>query len=333
MQEPDSGVGRSLRGVLAVTWFEHRRTRELCAGLALELALVDTRLRGVRRYLLLSLRTLVLLARQRPRVLLVQNPSLVLAVLAVMLRPIFGYRLIADAHNEAVAPYENRQRFIKELSRWVVRRADLTIVTNRQLAQLVTLQGGTPYVLPDRIPTPPAGGPAPAPAEGFRVVLIATFARDEPVAAVFEAVRGADLQLQVTGNQKKLAPSVTQGAPPNVRFTGFLSDADYWQLLRSADVIIDLTLKADCLVCGAYEALAVGKPMLLSNNAACMELFGGSALYTDNTAQDIRRCLEQLRNECVPMAGAVALQRSQLAAAWLRYADALGALLRVWAAA
>jgi glycosyltransferase involved in cell wall biosynthesis len=332
MQEPDSGVGRSLRGVLAVTWFEHRRTRELCAGLALELALVDTRLRGVRRYLLLSLRTLVLLARQRPRVLLVQNPSLVLAVLAVMLRPIFGYRLIADAHNEAVAPYENRQRLIKGLSRWVVRHADLTIVTNRQLAQIVTRQGGAPYVLPDRIPTPPAGV-APAASEGFRVALIATFARDEPVAAVFEAVRGANLQLHVTGNPKKLAPSVTQSAPPNVRFTGFLADADYWQLLRSADVIIDLTLKDDCLVCGAYEALAVGKPMLLSNNAACMELFGGSALYTDNTAQDIRHCLEQLKNECVAMAGAVARQRSQLAADWSRHADILGATLQAWASA
>jgi glycosyltransferase involved in cell wall biosynthesis len=332
MQGPDSGAGRNLPSVLAVTWFEHRRTRELCAGLALELALVDTRLRGVRRYLLLSWRTLVLLARRRPRVLLVQNPSLVLAVLAVTLRPLFGYRLIADAHNEAVMPYENRQRFIRGLSRWVVRRADLTIVTNRQLAQIVTLQGGTPYVLPDRIPTPPARS-APAAAEGFRVALIATFARDEPVAAVFEAVRGADLQLRVTGNPKNLAPSVAQGAPPNVRFTGFLADSDYWQLLRSADVIIDLTLKADCLVCGAYEALAVGKPMLLSNNAACMELFGGSALYTDNTAQDIRHCLEQLRSECVSMAGAVARQRSQLAADWSRRADTLVAMLRAWTSA
>ena len=85
--------------------------------------------------------------------------------------------------------------------------------------------------------------------------------------------------------------------PRNVRFTGFLAEQDYWDLLRGADGIIDLTLKPNCLVCGAYEALAVGRPMLLSDNAASMELFGDGATYTDNTPQGIRSAVERLRND------------------------------------
>src|SRR5256885_12630417 len=113
-----------------------------------------------------------LLARRRPQILLVQNPSLILAALAAAVRGVLGYRLIADAHNEAVVPFINRQRWVTRLSRWVIRRADLTIVSNRQLAERVVRHGGRAFTLPDRVPAPP-----PAPRRtldgAFNVVLIA----------------------------------------------------------------------------------------------------------------------------------------------------------------
>jgi glycosyltransferase involved in cell wall biosynthesis len=307
--------------VLALSWFEHRRTRELCAGLGIELALLETRYRGVRRYLLLAMRTIALLVRRRPRVLLVQNPSLVLGALSVAVRRVFGYRLIVDAHNEAVVPYANRQPGLTALSRWVIRSADLTVVTNRQLAEIVRNQRGTPFVLPDRIPTP-APGTVRQLGGSFNVVLIATFARDEPIEAVFEAVRGADLQLYVTGNRSELDDGIAAHAPPNVQFTGFLSDEDYWGLLRSVDAIVDLTLKADCLVCGAYEALALGKPMLLSRNAAGVELFGDGAIFTDNSPQDIGRALEHLRADRAALHVAAQRKREELMQRWTAQARA-----------
>jgi glycosyltransferase involved in cell wall biosynthesis len=318
-----------MSGVLGLSWFEHRRTRELCAGLGIDLALVDTTQRGIWRYLLLSVRTVALLARRRPEVLLVQNPSLVLSALAVALRSAFGYRLIVDAHNEAVEPHENPQRWIRWLSRWVICRADLTIVTNRYLAQSVVKQGGSAFTLPDRIPSP-MRSPVRILGAGFNVVLIATFARDEPIAAIFEAVRGADLELFVTGNARKLDSTVAAGVPSNVRFTGFLAEQDYWGLLRAADAVVDLTLKPDCLVCGAYEALAVGRAMLLSNNTASVELFGDSALFTDNTAADIRRSLERLKNERTRLQASAALKRNELAAAWSVRAHGLAEVVRGW---
>src|SRR5947207_10911589 len=116
---------RRMSGSLALTWFEHRRTKELCAGLGIELVVLASALRGPLRYLVLGGRTLALLARRRPRILLVQNPSLILAALAAAVRGVLGYRLIADAHNEAVVPFINRQWWVTRLSRWVIRRADL----------------------------------------------------------------------------------------------------------------------------------------------------------------------------------------------------------------
>lgn len=311
-----------MSGALAVTWFDHRRTRELCSGLDIELALIVTRRRGALRYLQLTVRTITTLMRRRPSVLLVQNPSLVLCALSVAMRSIFGYRLVVDAHNEAVVPYENRQSWIKALSRWVVRRADLTIVTNRQLAQIVIEQGGEPFILPDRIPTP-APGTARALGAGFNAVLIATFARDEPISAIFEAVEGASLELYVTGNPRKLDATIAARAPSNVHFTGFLAEEDYWNLLRSADAIVDLTLKPDCLVCGAYEALALGKPTLLSDNAASTELFGDGAVFTDGSPGGIRTALERLRGERVRLATAAAVKCGELTEQWQLRAQVL----------
>jgi glycosyltransferase involved in cell wall biosynthesis len=316
-----------MKDALALTWFEHRRTSGLCAGLGLELAVLETGRRGVLRYLLLGLRTITLLLRRRPAVLLVQNPSLILGALSVGLRPVLGYRLIVDAHNEAVLPFINRQSWVRRLSRWVVRKADLTIVSNRQLAAAVEQQGGRPFTLADRLPVAPMLSTRNL-AGHFNVVLIATFAADEPVEAVLAAVRGTEIDLYVTGNWRKLDPATAQAVPANVHFTGFLAEEEYWRLLQSADAVVDLTLMDNCLVCGAYEGLAATKPMLLSNNTASVELFGDSALYTDNTAPDIRRSLERLRLERLRLHTAAAVKRAELSAAWTTRAGVLAEVLR-----
>jgi len=315
---------------LALTWTDHRRTRELCAALNVPLLVISTTRRGALRYLELAARTCAVLAGRRPQLLLVQNPSLVLAALALLLRPLWGYRLIVDAHNEAVTPFIHRQRAVLRLARWVLRRADLTIVTNRQLARQVEAHGGVPFVLPDRIPVPPAAESAAAQAGLFRLVLIATFAPDEPIAAIFEAVQGMDLELYVTGRASAAARAA---APANAHFTGYLPEADYWALLRSSDAVIDLTLMEDCLVCGAYEALALGKPMLLSGNAASRELFGAAAVFTDNSAADIRRALGRLREQAPQLAAAAKSRRAELAARWDAEARELGRRLPAAAAA
>jgi glycosyltransferase involved in cell wall biosynthesis len=311
-----------MSGTLGLSWFEHRRMRELCAGLGFEFIVLNTHFQGMTRYLLLATRTISLLVRRRPDILVVQNPSLVLTALSIAIRGAFGYRIVVDAHNEAVIPFINRQRWVNRVSRWILRRADLTIVTNRHLAEIVKERGGRPFSLPDRIPTPPQGAVRPLGA-GFNVVLIATFAPDEPLASVFEAVRGTQVDLYVTGNHRKLEKSVAATVPRNVSFTGFLDEEGYWCLLKAADAIVDLTLMPNCLVCGAYEALALGKPMVLSNNPASVGLFGGVAVFTDNTPSDIRRALQKVRLECAQLQAAAVQKRHELRNAWVTQAREL----------
>jgi glycosyltransferase involved in cell wall biosynthesis len=293
---------------------------------------LTTRRRGWRRYLELIPRTVRSLRQQRADVLVVQSPSIVLSLLCTVLRPWLGYRLVVDAHNDAIfSPW----RAFQPLTRWLVKAADLVIVTNRPLADVVVRFGSTPFVLPDPIPSAPdveESGLQPPPGTGLRIAVVATYALDEPIAAVLSAAAsvGNGYQFSLTGNPAKLSSELRVAASENVNFTGFLPEAEYWRLLRNSDVVMDLTLLENCLVCGAYEALAVERPMILSDNAASIELFGEAALYTDNSPASIQAAVERAGAELAGLRAGASAVRQRLQSFWSRHSQELvGTLLRL----
>jgi len=261
----------------------------------------------------------------------IQNPSLVLATLVLLARPFLGrYRVVMDAHNEAVTPFTFTQWPIPWLARRALRRADVTIVTNEALAKIVRAAGGRALILPDRLPTAPIAPKSVPLTDELQVMVVATYAADEPIAEILDAARelGAGYRFSFTGNPKKLPAEQRDRAPANVRFTGFIPEHDYWVLMADSHVMLDLTLKPNCLVCGAYEALALQKPMVLTGNPATRDLFDKVALFpASERGADIAATLRELRTRydaLLPLLvaeGPLFTQRWNTAAASLR--DAL----------
>ena len=266
-----------------ITWENQRRNRELAAALGVRLnewADVDAIPNLLRKYATGLSRTLRFLIADRPALIICQNPSIVLAVLSVACRPFTGAGVVVDAHNGGLQPAEGRSAFLNFVSRWVQRRADLTIVSNEALAAKVRHNHGRAFTLPDRVPE--IRGAVDARIASMKtIVFVCTYAADEPYADVLEAARRLphDITVFVTGNYRKrgLDPAML---PPHVRLTGYLSEHDYVNLMASASVVMDLTSREDCLVCGAYEALALGKPMILSDTKANREYFSSGVVYT-----------------------------------------------------
>jgi glycosyltransferase involved in cell wall biosynthesis len=311
---------------VAITWFGHRRTENLCRRLGWTYQVIETRSRGVIRYLRLAPRTVAMIARRRPRVLVVQNPSLVLATLCVVAQPFFRYLLVVDAHNQAVQPFLFDNALLRWLSRLCLRRADLTIVTNDALARIVEAVGGTPFVLPDPLPEPPPAQEVSASHAGFRVVVISTFSPDEPLEEILGAASrlGEAAQFSITGNVRRLPQSLRRKASDNVTFTGFLAEAEYWALLRDCDVVVDLSLMPDCLVCGAYEAIAVRKPVIVTDSVTSRAWFRDAAIYTSNDADSIERVLRDVRHRLQYWTSRVADATPDVERAW----EERGAALR-----
>jgi glycosyltransferase involved in cell wall biosynthesis len=266
--------------------------------------------KGWRRYPLSAWETAKILRASRGKAVFVQNPSMVLAVWAGILKPVFGYTLIVDRHSNfpflssTGAGTSGWKRLVSGLlSDLSLRLADLTIVTNPELAVHVERRGGRPLVLPDPFPRVPASAleasaflrprPPDAPKE---VLFVSSWAFDEPLAAVMEACRGlrGKVNVRVTGRPKPAYADMLREAPDNFIPTGFLSEQEYFALMAKCDAVIAVTSRSCTLVCGAYEAIVLGKPMILGGSPALREYFDEGAAYTDGSAADMVRALNEV---------------------------------------
>ncbi|TAJ92352.1 MAG: glycosyltransferase [Gammaproteobacteria bacterium] len=278
-----------------ISWEHHRRTIEICRKLDIPLHEIVIDRSRIIRIVISSLITLRIINRIRPCVLITQNPSYFLNIWAVVLKIFYKFELIVDQHNEGVIPYNYTQYFYKRACRLIQRHADLNIVTNKFLKSIIDNNDGKAITLFDRIPEFPVKNKIPLP-DVFNIVFVCTYSPDEPYENVIEAVAKSrdNLRLHVTGNYKKARGRIDTNKYVNVTFTGFMAEQDYIDLLYSCDAIIDLTTRDNCLVCGAYEAVALGKPLITSDTIALRELFYKGALFTDNSKETITECINDL---------------------------------------
>jgi len=176
-----------------------------------------------------------------------------------------------------------------------VRRADLTIVTNEALAALAAEWGGRPFILPDRIPRLPFRKRLALPGRQ-NVVFIYSQGEDEPIREVLEAAATVpNIEVYITGNSSEAQRKYEAIVPSNVHWTGYLPEEDYQGLLASCDAVLALTTAPNTLLCGAYEAVALGKALVLSKQEALAAYFSRGRILTDHTdlAMAIRQALDE----------------------------------------
>ncbi len=323
--------------VIWISWEQHRRTRSIVAAMGIPLFEFRSHLGRWLRHPRFFLRTINTLLRERPDVLIVQNPSVFLTLVAICLRPLFRYRLVVDAHNAGVYACETAHEKYSAIYPFMHRHADLTVVTNSVLADIVMRNGGRPIVLIDPLPDFAEINESDAlttTGENYsslaRVTYICTFAGDEPFEEVFgaAALLRSEAEVRVTGNVEAHRHTFTVDPPDNLIFTGFLPDAEFVMLLRESDCIIDLTTLPDCLVCGGYEAAALGVPLVLSDTPANREIFTPGAVLADNHAEDLARAVRMVLQQHEELQMGMEILKMELAATWSRQFHEFGRWLQ-----
>ncbi len=241
------------------------------------------------KYASQAIKTFKILLRERPPTVLVMTPPVVACVPVWLYARRYGALYAIDAHTGAFV--DPRWKAVLGLHRFFSRRAVTTLVTNCYLAGIVrqwqasaTLVSDVPIVFPE---------PTPITLNGKRAMtFISSFTRDEPLAEFLEAVRDlSDVQFFVTGNVAEADRRLLDRRPDNVRFTGFLSGADYAGLLLASDAVICLTKEDHTMQRGAYEAIYLGKPVITSDFGVLREAFNKGAVHTSHRPSDIRRAI------------------------------------------
>lgn len=300
-----------------ITWERHRRTRELCRALEIRLFEKNYCSSRLLKHPYLIFWTFLVVLKTKPKGLIVQNPSIVLALWSVVLKAIFKFALVVDTHNGGLGLAKEGLGCPQFVYRHIQRKADLTIITNTYLGELVKNNGGQPFVLEDNIPQFHNVRKVTLLGK-HNIVCICTFSGDEPFLEVIAATSALekDWVVYMTGNSKKLPPDVLQTVPRNLVLTGFLKDEEYLGLIKSADVVVDLTYRDHCLVCGAYEAVALEKPMILSDWGVLRSYFSKGVIYTRNEPHAIKEAIQTAIGERINLHLGVRALKAELLAQW-----------------
>lgn len=283
-----------------IAWERQRRSLNLSARLGARLMLCLDEDKGWKRYPLSVRKTLAELRTRRGRTVVVQNPSMVLAAMGCLFRKVLGYSLVVDRHSNfsflAQGKPGLKRKLSDLLSGYTIRNANVTIVTNGELADRVERAGGRAFVLPDPFPQrfPRASldmaATEPRPEGAPREILfVSSWSFDEPIAATMEACRNLqDLVIvRITGRPKPEYARLLRNAPPNFIATGFLEEDRYFSLMARCDAVMAVTDRAATLVCGGYEGAALEKPLILGDTKALRAYFDAGCVYTDGTAADV----------------------------------------------
>lgn len=323
---------------LWISWEHQRRSIELAAYFRCEY--LECNHRGVTRYFKSIADSVKAVVRIKPEVLFVQNPSMVLALLAVCFGRLTGTTVVVDRHTTFRLNRKNSLSvdYVAYLvmNRLTLSWASVTIVTNEYLAQLVRKARGFPFVLPDKVPE--IGLPSTQLAEGWisqthrtrpSFLVIGSFAEDEPIEQVINAVKrfGSDRpKVFVSGRVAKAKREVLELGRDIVEFTDYLADQEFYALLRAVDAAIVLTTSDHTMLCGCYEAVAAEKMLITSDKTVLLEYFQG-AVFVSNDPDSIFEAMNVTVEECRKHSRKVGELKSQLEQSWTKRASELNELL------
>jgi glycosyltransferase involved in cell wall biosynthesis len=272
------------------------------------------------KYFCQAVETLFLLFRDRPRSVICMNPPVV-ALLPVWLycalMPRRGY--VIDHHTAAfVLRIYQRLYFMQ---RFFAKRAIVNLLTNSHLASIVSGWGGRVQLVGDvrvRFAKIQAFEGLRA---GFNVTFVSRYSNTEPLDVVYEAARrlhSDGIHIFVTGDLKDAPQQAIDECPENVTLTNFLSEEAYAGLLRDSDAVMCLCTNDNTMQRGAYEAMAVETPLVLSDWQLLRDTFSSGAVYVDNSVEGICAGIRTLRSDVERYQRGIRELRTRRATAWER---------------
>jgi glycosyltransferase involved in cell wall biosynthesis len=269
------------------------------------------------KYPLLFIRTFYILKKEKPDIVFLQTPPIFCPLSAIIYYQYLkrGKRkynaTIIDAHAKS---FDKPWSYFRTLNKLIMKRASFVIVNNAELqTEVFQNYGVRPILLTDRIPSfekykssstkeikqhehEKTYNDSSNNNKPLRIAVIASFASDEPLGQVLKAASTLPwVEFYITGDKSLADRKLFKIKPQNVIFTGFMDYNNYLCLLEDVDSIMVLTNRSRTMLSGAYEALALEKPLIASNWDALKQYFNRGTIHIDNSSKQIEEAINLIQ--------------------------------------
>jgi glycosyltransferase involved in cell wall biosynthesis len=238
------------------------------------------------RYTLQCLKTWLVLLRQHPSAVYVFI-SPVFAALSVFIYCWFArIPFIMDVGGHAII--SRKWEWSMPILRFLANKARVNIVDQENFRHLFESWGAKTLLLE----RPPLGHmdhrDTMRDKENFEITLISSFEYDEPIELVLGAAEQMpEISFFILGDTRLVTRNLLAKAPRNVTFTGYLMGDDYWDRLDSSQAVMVLTTASNSLLSGAVEGMALGKPLVLSNQPTLTAYFVKGAVFVEHSVESV----------------------------------------------
>jgi glycosyltransferase involved in cell wall biosynthesis len=274
--------------VIAVAWAAGQpRTAALARALGGDAVFLTSRLPGrpataPLRHLSAAVRTWRLLERRAPAAVLVVAPPVAAPMVAALWCRLRQRPLVVDCHTGAF--HARRWAWARPLYRLLLPGCRAVLVHTGEALALVQSWGARGLLLPDDVPDDVPDPDCPNGPDGRATVLVAgSLDENEPVGETLAAAALApEVRFLVTGDPRRVRRGVRASAPPNVVFTGFLPHPRFLAEMREAGAVAAFSTDPHIMNRAAFEAVGLGRPLVLSDLSGLRERFGRAALFAPN---------------------------------------------------
>jgi glycosyltransferase involved in cell wall biosynthesis len=240
------------------------------------------------KYIAQALKTWLILFRERPRVVYITNPPVFAPMCVWLYCLLTGNKFIMDTHSPAL--YMPKWAWSVPLQRFLIKRALMNVTDQLRFKEQFEEWGGKAVILekPPKLPPPNAPKDLVMANGFFDVLVVNTFASDEPLDPILDAARQFEnARFFITGDTSMAKPGTVENAPKNCIFTGYLRGSAYWDQIYRSRAVMVLTTFPYSLLGGAQDGAAISKPLILSKQPALEEYFTKGAVFVENTVQGI----------------------------------------------
>ena len=302
----------SLKTVFLV-WAPHSiRAKNLADHLDAKLYLISYKFKkkiySPIKYIKLFTSTLLILEKEKPQIIICQSPPIFCALATITYQYLTGVKcnIAIDMHTGA---FDKPWSYLQPLNRWIMKKVYMIIVTNSELKEsvcsdikrkIIVLEDPLSNFEIEMKKTQEKG--VDKNGKFFKVAVISSFAPDEPLEEILDAAATmSEILFYITGDISKAAKHLLGKKINNVIFTGFLDYNDYVSLLQGVNVIMVLTKRNKTMLAGAYEALALQKPLITSDWHPLKRYFYKGTVHVDNSPKEIQEAIEIVRKRSEEM--------------------------------